>query len=294
MNSAEGRINKTTIYPHKIRGNLLLRKMCHYTCIKQWEHEQAILMSYKVLTSTCYLAWWSILRAQSLEKLKPTKTSHSNATSQSHQPPVYRTPAQCTMYRCSAVHRTLNIAEIVDIIFSCLRPHSLASRDDARERRQALASAARTCKSFSDLALASLWWEQDSLDPILAMIPTHNSHQPTQAGYDLNRLVSYSKRVRKLEYSAVTSEIDILKLALLYKHHKGNSLFPNLQFLRLGCWPLTVTEASLLFGPMLQTIQFLPSPLVLQKRRCLQWGRLSKMQQQPTPSVNTELIYSMR
>lgn len=70
----------------------------------------------------------------------------------------------------SATHRVLNIVEVLEVIFDYLRPYrtGLESPIETDERRQALARAARTCKSFSDLALKSLWWELDGLDAILS------------------------------------------------------------------------------------------------------------------------------
>lgn len=88
--------------------------------------------------------------------------------------------------------------------------------------------------------------------------------------------------MRRLRYSGSILDIDASKLSLLYRLNKGKSLFPNLEYLRLDSWPLTVTEASLIFGPVLQTIDISSTvPFSdVQRVRCLRWGRLSRMQQQ--------------
>ena len=64
----------------------------------------------------------------------------------------------------------MNNVDILLIVVEWLYPNLFApesSKDEVRERQCALAMLARTCKSFKDIALATLWRDQDGFDAIL-------------------------------------------------------------------------------------------------------------------------------
>ena len=70
----------------------------------------------------------------------------------------------------SSTHRAMNNVDILLIVVEWLYPNLFAlesSKDEVRERQCALAMLARTCKSFKDIALATLWRDQDGFDTIL-------------------------------------------------------------------------------------------------------------------------------
>ena len=73
----------------------------------------------------------------------------------------------------------------------------------------------------------------------------------------VQRLYFYTKRVREFHFGTEFLSIEnASRLALIYRHCKGNPLFPALRRLYLGPWPLSPTEAHLLFSPSLFSITF--------------------------------------
>ena len=87
----------------------------------------------------------------------------------------------------TSTEHALTIPEIVHQIFLVLGPQPLkhqrwrrpSSRQETSQSafafsdcdRQTLASAARCCKRFSELALDVLWWFQASVLPLLSVLP---------------------------------------------------------------------------------------------------------------------------
>ena len=73
----------------------------------------------------------------------------------------------------SSTHRVMNNVDILSIIVDWLYPNPFApgsSKEEVRERQCALARLARTCQSFKDIALATLWKDQDGFDAIAKLL----------------------------------------------------------------------------------------------------------------------------
>jgi hypothetical protein len=100
------------------------------------------------------------------------------------------------------MHQALKTFDIVDTIFSYLRSHPPDRRRDglqfsrweyglvkydkeSQECRKALFHSALCCKHFSSLALKRLWWNQESLQNILRLLPGYTFYQES------NTIVSY-------------------------------------------------------------------------------------------------------
>lgn len=98
------------------------------------------------------------------------------------------------------MHQALKTFDIIDIIFSYLRSDppdglrdGLFSRweygpvecEESQECRKALFHTALCCKHFSSLALKHLWWNQQSLQNILRLLPGYTFYQES------NTIVSY-------------------------------------------------------------------------------------------------------
>ena len=67
----------------------------------------------------------------------------------------------------------MNNVDILLIIVDWLYPNLFtleSSQEEIRERQCALASLARTCQSFKDIALAILWKDQDGFDAIANLL----------------------------------------------------------------------------------------------------------------------------
>lgn len=93
------------------------------------------------------------------------------------------------------------------------------------------------------------------------------------------RLEPYTRRVRRVRYAGVKSNHDRFRLSSLFLSTKGQALFPRLRSLELLCWPLTETEACLLFGPILHTLELSDSWKSFESRRKQEWGPRSEVQQ---------------
>ncbi|KAK7682182.1 hypothetical protein QCA50_014769 [Cerrena zonata] len=180
----------------------------------------------------------------------------------------------------SPVHRVLNIQEVLSLIFSFIHPQCMNPEFDDDERKKilrTLARAARTCKAFQLHASTLLWQEQHGLDAFSIMFERLNGEE----GH-LQHLLSLGERVKHLIYAGSNSKDDIRTIALMSKEIQGKSLFPNLQHIQLdsGGWPLTPTEASLLFSPGLLAVDLIGLSQGSDDRRKDQWGRLSGTQHQ--------------
>jgi hypothetical protein len=73
-------------------------------------------------------------------------------------------------------HRSLEIPEIVDIIFKCLSDTNLdqEQEEEEQERKETTATfcaLARTCKAFHYPAIQHLWKDVDSLRAIAGVFP---------------------------------------------------------------------------------------------------------------------------
>ena len=112
---------------------------------------------------------------------------------------------------------------------------------------------------------------------------TVNSKLPMQKwSTSFNQILSYATLVRRLKHSGVFLADDTHRLNSLRQCSRGKTMFPNLCYLQLGQWPLTVVEASLLFGAKLCIIKLTrismsPSP---KYHRHKHWGRLTRNLQQ--------------
>ncbi|KAH7884927.1 hypothetical protein F5I97DRAFT_1928342 [Phlebopus sp. FC_14] len=75
------------------------------------------------------------------------------------------------------MHRCLLVAEVTYLIFETIRewddypPYGHEPRWDRRIGKATLASLARTCRAFHELALDALWMKLDFLDPLLQLLP---------------------------------------------------------------------------------------------------------------------------
>ena len=94
--------------------------------------------------------------------------------------------------------------------------------------------------------------------------------------------MTYTTRVRRLRYAWPVSKEDDLILARVHNLTKGQSIFTNLRYLQLERWPLSVSEAYLLFNPKLHILD-LSNPCGENRQTSSSrryWGRLSTIQQQ--------------
>ncbi|KAK7685892.1 hypothetical protein QCA50_010699 [Cerrena zonata] len=184
--------------------------------------------------------------------------------------------------RSSAVHKVLNIVEILDMILSFLNPNLLDPEFDHEEREErlrTLARVARTCQSLKDPALAMLWKEQDGLGVIFDLF---NNVRPswTQDEISLSFITCYTTRIRRLRFCGVISDTNMSKLALLCKINKQTPLFPYLRHLQLESWPLTPNEASLLFGSDLEVIDLGGPYRMSDSQLTIRTGQLGKLSRQ--------------
>ncbi|KAK7685897.1 hypothetical protein QCA50_010704 [Cerrena zonata] len=182
--------------------------------------------------------------------------------------------------RPSIVHKALNIQEVLSLIFSFIHPQCMNPEFNDNERKKilrTLARAARTCKAFQLHASTLLWQEQHGLDAFSTMFERLSGEEDCP-----QYLLSLGERVKRLLYAGSKSEDDIRTVTLISKEIQGKPLFPNLQYLQLdsGSWPLTPTEASLLFSPGLLSFNITaPSQRRFHPPNG-QWGRLSDTQHQ--------------
>ena len=94
--------------------------------------------------------------------------------------------------------------------------------------------------------------------------------------------MTYTIRVRRLRYTWPVSKDDDLILAGVHKLTKGQSIFTNLRYLQLERWPLSLSEAYLLFNPKLHILDLSNSSDEIRRTSSSRryWGRLSTIQQQ--------------
>lgn len=203
----------------------------------------------------------------------------------------------------SVAHRVLRnidiFREILELLGSSSWEGTFPPDSTGREGQRTLARLARVCKTFRDPALIVLWYALDNLDPLLAMVPnglTNHSFSVSLSNilqtcsevdhvqitdYQNLRLHRYTEYVRKVAFSGVISDEGASKLAFLYRASRGTPLFPGLQSLRLFTWPVTMTEASLLFSCRLEDFiisEAYPPPFPPPMRRSCR--KLSSRQQQ--------------
>ena len=67
----------------------------------------------------------------------------------------------------------------------------------------------------------------------------------------------YATKVKHLRYTGDISRKDISKMTSFCE---TKSPFPNLRHLEVMCWPLSLTECSFLFGPMLERLTLVGLP----------------------------------
>ncbi|KAK7685056.1 hypothetical protein QCA50_011893 [Cerrena zonata] len=152
----------------------------------------------------------------------------------------------------------------------------------SRQGYAALASLARVCKALQDPALTVLWRTVEDLKPLLRMIPDELTKHPTPSSeYENLRLHCYTRYVKMVHFSEYSIDDETSKLPFIYRASRGRPLFPGLQSLTLHVWPITFTEASLLYSYNLREVILSDSPFPprhppLQRT----WGRLSSWQQQ--------------
>lgn len=104
-----------------------------------------------------------------------------------------------------------------------------------------------------------------------------NADQVQYVDHDRFPLYRYTRYVKRLTFYGTKLEIDHLKLAFLYRANRGKPLFPSLQSLTLGVWPIAVTEASLLMSSGLVKF-FLAVSSTPKVQRA--YGKLSSIQHQ--------------
>ena len=167
----------------------------------------------------------------------------------------------------------MNNQDILWSILEFLNPycpdHTRDSRDalERKQRIKALCWLARTCQSFKDPALTLLWSELDDLRGIISLIgresqvcertrylkPIIDCHAQT-SDTSMGIVVYYTTKVKRLRYTGDISRKDISKMTFFRRLCETRSPFPNLRHLEVICWPLSLSECSFLFGPMLERL----------------------------------------
>ncbi|KAG5650985.1 hypothetical protein H0H81_010310 [Sphagnurus paluster] len=176
-------------------------------------------------------------------------------------------------------HRALAIPEILHLIFSEFKPHRIPTHITSRELvpvrwdppsnfsygdQDTLAKLARSCKAFSQVALAILWNVQSSIVPLLSLLPFFNKRK---GRYTLNSKISpgswhrverYAFFIRHLVLSHLRKpEFDEFCLVLLAQHLKDKALLPSLQTLS---YPIC-GEIFLFLNPRLQSVTIQNDPV---------------------------------
>jgi len=164
------------------------------------------------------------------------------------------------------MHTCLYISEIARMICSHLRQmaqlHEMRTDDssDFVQVRRTLAGLARTCRALKEPALDALWWDLDSLYPLLTCLPVEvqrwSDGSIVRDLFPVNELVligdqhlnrplalsdftifqGYAKRVRMLGYRQRNRfmNADLLRLITSFPCTLGSAILPNL---RLLSWP---------------------------------------------------------
>ena len=70
----------------------------------------------------------------------------------------------------------------------------------------------------------------------------------------MGTVVYYATKVKHLRYTADISQKYLSKMTFFRKFCGAKSPFSNLRHLEVMCWPLSFTECSFLFGPMLERL----------------------------------------
>ncbi|KAG2155135.1 uncharacterized protein EDB93DRAFT_1202498 [Suillus bovinus] len=163
------------------------------------------------------------------------------------------------------MHSCLQICEVLQNIFSAVnnyeeitlevptRPH------DVYVRRETLARLARTCRTFSDLALDMLWAHIDTLNPVVECLPRHVWSRHRHSGIlKINSCIlishwrgieKYLTRVRALGTLGRSAMGGISQeLAHTLCSHPWPSLLPRLEKLS---WSDGSFEATQLFSNLL-------------------------------------------
>ena len=132
-----------------------------------------------------------------------------------------------------------------------------------------LLNAALTCKDFLDVALDELWGKQDSLVPLLKLLPAlqvEDEAYVSPLGHrsvsqaDWNRLQYYSRKVKSFifyddEALVHPSTSSYLRIAQL----QPSVLFPSLRYLHwhhnMGDTTISHTFLSCLLSPLLDSLE---------------------------------------
>ncbi|CAL1695410.1 unnamed protein product [Somion occarium] len=138
------------------------------------------------------------------------------------------------------MHPALCIDEILLQVFSYLRPPNNRWNDryyvgKIRSARKTLASMARTCKLFSEPALNLLWERQNSILPLLKVLPTFRRNENDAYSIvspispeDWERFQSYARRIHIFIYSSSKS-IHSSVFACLAQARGDAPLLPSLR-----------------------------------------------------------------
>ncbi|KAJ7147779.1 hypothetical protein C8R43DRAFT_952804 [Mycena crocata] len=140
------------------------------------------------------------------------------------------------------MHHCLQIPELLRIMFEEVgydaNPFDLSPSEPYTGRYAVLARLGRTCHQFSDIALDTLWREQETLVPLLKCFPSHlwELGGPDGENFcfregievsaaDWERVLSYSRRIRDITFRR---DVSPETLKMLHAFAPVACLLPNL------------------------------------------------------------------
>ncbi|KAJ6531420.1 hypothetical protein DFH09DRAFT_1409469 [Mycena vulgaris] len=155
------------------------------------------------------------------------------------------------------MHRSLQIADILDLILNHLAPeHYTGFRDSA--------SLARTCKFFQDPALDILWSFQEGPRNIFHCMPDDLWRDMSRVEMrrplvpdDWERVLTYSRRVKTFSYLPSLPESDVDVLVALNACRPEGGIFPNLQRITWCSSDARRRYIRLFLGPSIRAISLL-------------------------------------
>ncbi|KAG0695073.1 hypothetical protein DFH29DRAFT_814543 [Suillus ampliporus] len=195
------------------------------------------------------------------------------------------------------MHQSLLINEILSHIIQFIAADG--QRDPKRlENTSDLARLARTCRSFMECALDTLWRTQHSLSPLIMCLPRSTweihcsnilylTRPPTESEW--TRFDVYSRRVKSFSYPKQTNMIrlheDALPLLLAERHPQ--SLFPSLSSLDFSILSCSSSNFPLIKGflsPKLTNLTF-----TLPRKMCPQ-GIYGVLEDLPRKATHLESV----
>ncbi|KDQ54690.1 hypothetical protein JAAARDRAFT_401811 [Jaapia argillacea MUCL 33604] len=174
----------------------------------------------------------------------------------------------------SEMHRCLQIAEILNLIFECVL-HDFPHWQDPPEDYRTITVLARTCRMFQEPALNILWLHFDQLDRLVKCMPEDLwtivrgrfnreprftlNRDPIPSDFD--RVYFYSKRIRSFRYSRLDAplefllERDLQVLDVLGMHPSPASLFSGIRSLSWdGCSELLLRHLHMFLQSTLSSL----------------------------------------